>query len=372
VRILTVSHFFEHHGGGIERVAAQLTREFLRAGHRAIWTACDVGGIEDEFTRIPLKCFDPAEKTTGLPLPVLGLDAVRSLSLAVRECDAVVIHDSLYFTSIAALIMAKLRHKPVVLIQHIADIQFKSRAKRFLMRLANLGVTRPMIAAADHLIFISDEVRRKLVGDPPRRRYLLLYNGVDSSIFFPRTPASRTLARSRFGIPSRGKVVLFVGRFVEKKGLTILKIVAARRLDLQFVVVGSGPVSPEAWDLPNVRVFAPQSPQDLAELYGAVDLLILPSVGEGFPLVVQEAMACGVPVICGRDSAAADPLAAQWLRGIEIQLADELGSADRCDAAITQSLETPIDKVTMARYAAQSYSWNLMAEKIVGSLGGQT
>jgi alpha-maltose-1-phosphate synthase len=372
VRILTVSHFFENHGGGIERVAAQLNREFSRAGHRAIWSACGADDIADEFTRVPLNCLDPARKTTGLPLPIPRFAALRALFRAVRDSEAVIIHDSLYLTSIAAIIAAKIRGKPVLLIQHIADIQFKGSAKRSLMWLANLCVTRPMLAAADHLVFISDQVRRKLVGDSPRRKYVLLYNGVNSSVFFPATRLSRTSVRSRYEIPSHARVVLFVGRFVEKKGLGILKLVAASRPDLLFFLVGAGPISPQSWGFENVRVFAMQSPQVVADLYRAADLLLLPSVGEGFPLVIQEAMACGLPVVCNTDSAAADPHASQWLRGIELHLADEVGSAALCDAAISEALRNPIDTAQMARYAVHSYSWTLMAEKLAGLLSGRT
>jgi starch synthase len=367
VKILSVSHFFESHGGGLERVAAHLNREFSRAGHEAIWAASGFESIDDEFSMVPLKCFDPAEKLTGLPMPIPGVGAIRALRRAVRDCDAVVIHDSLYFTSIVAALLAKLNGKPIVLIQHIADIGFRNRAMRALMRVANLFVTRPMLASANHLIFISDQVRRKLLGNPARRRFTLLHNGVDTSRFFPAISA-RSITRLQHGIQGDATVLLFVGRFVEKKGLAILKAVAQKRRDLHFVAVGTGPISPEDWHLPNVQVLGPQSQAVVAELYRAVDLLFLPSVGEGFPLVVQEAMASGVPIVCGEDSATADLGASRWLRGVEIDLIEEAGSASRCEAAITQLLASPIDTMQMARYATDTYSWNRMAKEIVGLL----
>jgi starch synthase len=368
VKILSVSHFFESHGGGLERVAAHLNREFSRAGHEAFWAASGFESIDDEFSTVPLKCFDPAEKLTGLPMPIPGVGAIRTLRRAVRACDAVVIHDSLYFTSILAQLLAKLSGKPTVLIQHIGEIGFRNRAMRALMRVANLIVTRPMMASANHLVFISDQVRRKLLGHPPRRQFTLLHNGVDTAQFFPAIASSRSITRSRHGIQSNATVLLFVGRFVAKKGLAILKAIAHRRPDLHFVLVGTGPISPENWRMPNVQVLGPQLQPVVAELYRAVDLMFLPSVGEGFPLVVQEAMASGVPIVCGEDSATADPGASRWLRGVEIDLTDEVGSASRCDAAINQLLNSPMDTVQMARYATDTYSWNRMAKEIAGLL----
>jgi alpha-maltose-1-phosphate synthase len=163
-------------------------------------------------------------------------------------------------------------------------------------------------------------------------------------------------------------MLIFVGRFVEKKGLAILRAVAARRPDLHFLLIGRGPISPENWGLPNVLVMGTQPQQTIAELYRAADLLLLPSVGEGFPLVVQEAMACGLPVICGSDIAQADPNASQWLRGIDVDLRDIEASANRCSAAIEQLLLSPIDTAEMARYAGHKYRWNHMADEIVKCL----
>src|SRR5439155_16340303 len=99
----------------------------------------------------------------------------------------------------------------------------------------------------------------------------------------------------------------------------------------------------------------------LADLYRGVDLLLLPSVGEGFPLVIQEAMACGLPVVCGEPSNRADPGAAKWLRGVAIDLTDPEGSARRCADAIDSLAFTSAERTAMARYALAQYDWGAMA-----------
>ncbi|HEX3666574.1 MAG TPA: glycosyltransferase family 4 protein [Rhizomicrobium sp.] len=371
MKILTVSHFYEDHGGGIERIAAQLCRQFARDGHKPAWAASDADPPPRTVTQaIPLRCVDPIEASTGLPMPIPGPSAVRSLARAIGNNDFVVVHDALYLTSVVALILAKMRGKPVVLIQHIAEIPFASNVKRRLMRLANFIVARPMMRAADRLVFISSDVRREMLGDPARRNSMLLYYGVDTSIFHRDDPRNRCPVRIRHGLPADEKVALFVGRFVEKKGISVIEAIARHRPDLHIAMVGNGPVRPESWDLPNVHILGPQSQQTIAELYGAADLLLLPSVGEGYPLVIQEAMACALPVVCGDQSARADPCAARWLRGVDINLADPAGSALRCVTAIDGLDRNPDDCAEMALYAEKTYSWPTMARAIVLSLSG--
>ena len=372
MKILTVSHFYEEHGGGIERIAAQLCRQFARDGHVAVWAASDADPPpKSVIEAVPLHCIDPIEASTGLPMPIPGPRALRNLIRAIGAADAVIVHDALYLTSIFALVVAKLRGKPVVLIQHISEIPFASAAKRRLMRFANSIVTRPMLQAADRLVFISNEVRRDLLGDPPRRDSMLLYYGVDTSVFHPQHPRNRNAVRLRHELPTDAKLALFVGRFVEKKGLSVVEKVARGRAALRIALVGDGPIRPESWGLPNVHVLGPQSQQTIAELYGAADLFLLPSVGEGYPLVIQEAMACGLPVVCGDPSARADPAAAQWLRGVEVDLADPEESALRCGHAIDGLFDAPPDRAAMAGYAAKTYSWPEMARVIVQSFSGR-
>jgi starch synthase len=373
LRILTVSHFYESHGGGIERVAGHLCRQFERLGAAAVWAASDADPApETGVEAVPLACANPTEKLTGLPMPVPGVRAIRALSREVRCSDAVVVHDALYVTSILALLMAKAYGKRVVLIQHIAGIPFSSRILRSMMALANIVITRPMLWAADALVFISDTVRQDLVGTPARLPCRLLFNGVDGAIFHPggdRSSVPETPARIAI-VPGLRRV-LFVGRYVEKKGLEVLHALAASRPDLIFLMAGSGPISPRGWGLANVHDLGVQSPQALADLYRGVDLLLLPSVGEGFPLVIQEAMACGLPVVCGEPSNRADPDAADWLRGVVIDLADTEGSARRCADVIDSLALTPAERAAMARHASAHYDWAAMARSLLTLARGE-
>ena len=369
MKILTVTHFYENHGGGIERVAANLCRAFASDGHDAAWAASDDDPPPDSpIEAVPLRCANPTEGATGLPMPVPGFRAMRNLVRAIGASDVVIVHDALYLTSILAMVVAKFRGKPVVLIQHIAGIEFASRLLRELMGLANLLVTRPMLHAADQLVFISNEVRRELLGEPADRDSLLLFNGVDTTIFHPRDASSRHAIRLRHGLPADSTIAIFVGRFVTKKGMAVLEALARDRPALHLALVGSGPVRPDSWDLPNVHVLGQLSQQTIAELFGASDLLLLPSVGEGYPLVIQEAMACGLSVICGDRTARADPRASQWLRGVKIELSDPRASASRCSAAIDSLLDTPPDRAEMANYAAKTYNWTTMARVILDNI----
>jgi glycosyltransferase involved in cell wall biosynthesis len=365
LRILTVTHFFEDHGGGIERVAGQLCRQFAELGATVVWAASDADNPpECRIDAAPVRCINPTEKLTGLPMPIPGLRGVRTLSRQVRRSDAVVIHDALYVTSILALLMAKARRKPTILVQHIADIPFSSGLLRAFMRVANLIVTRPMLWAADKRVFISDTVREDLLGEPPRHASELLFNGVNGAIFHPgekRTPD----VLSGIDADDARRRVLFVGRYVEKKGLTVLHALAKSRPDLMFVLAGSGPIRPREWGLANVQDVGPQKQEALADLYRWADLLILPSVGEGFPLVIQEAMACGLPVVCGAPADRADPGAAKWLRGVTIDLSQPEASAQRCGEAIDSFRMSDDERAEMGRYALQNYDWREMARKLI-------
>lgn len=103
------------------------------------------------------------------------------------------------------------------------------------------------------------------------------------------------------------KVVLFVGRLAEKKGVTYL-IEAMERVDALLVIVGDGPLK-EALEHQaeqyndKIKFIGPKTHDQLKELYASADILVMPSITakdgdeEGFGLVILEAMASGLPVV---------------------------------------------------------------------------
>lgn len=359
-----VSGFYESHGGGIEIVAGAMGRALARRGHRCRWAAAafDTAPGDPSIEPVPLAASDPLEPLTGLPLPLPNRAARALLEREVQAADAVIVHDALYAGSLLAARFARRHRKPWLLVQHIGAIPYTSPLLRMAMSAANRLVTRPLVRGAPRVVFVSDLVRQFFAADLREGRYALLFNGVDHMVFRPAT-AGEGPARRHQGGGSGGRAqLLFVGRFVEKKGLAALRELAVMCPEHDLLLAGGGPIDPVGWRLPNVRVLGRRTRAELARLYRASDALVLPSVGEGFPLVIQEAMASGLPVFCGLDSAAADPDARDLLHGIEVDPGDARGTASRfADAIATMP---PGRRPDAARHARERYDWDRNAESL--------
>lgn len=307
MRLLTVTHYFADHGGGIERVAGELATRLAKRGVDVTWMASGPTGDEtnDDVTRVRASAWNVTERRLGAPWPIWGPVSLWRLWRAVRQHDAVHAHDCLYLPSVVSAIAAWWHRKPLIVTQHVGLVPYRSRIMRTLMEAGNRVLGRLVLGRATRAIFISDRVREYF---EQRVRFrtepLTIYNGVDRSRFFAVDPEQRLALRERLGLPADRPVLLFVGRFVEKKGLDQIHRVAQNIDQATWVFAGSGPLDPEAWNLSHVRSLGAVDHADVNDLYRAADLLVLPSVGEGFPLVAQESMACGAPVLTTPQTAA--------------------------------------------------------------------
>jgi len=234
-----------------------------------------------------------------------------------------------------------------------------------MMELANTIIVRRMLAGAQRVAFFSEITARYFEGIRFRAPPRLMFTGIDTDIFFPVRPSQKAQLREQLGLPLDLPIVLFVGRFVEKKGLHILFRMVHLRPDVVWVFAGWGPLNPRDWGLQNVIVFSGLSGQSMAPLYRASDVFVLPSKGEGFPLVVQEALACGLPVVCSAETTGADSAVSAWVSGVPLNERNPEGTALAFCAEIDRMIADIRNEGRRAderfRFVSQRYCWSSTA-----------
>lgn len=315
IRVTLVSHFFPAHRGGVEVVAGKLAQA-LTSGHdvEIDWFASDDDSIPDDLGPsvrcLPQASWNGLERRLGFPWPVWSPWALTRLARSIRLADVVHVHDFIYMGSVIAALLAWRYHKPLVITQHIGYIPYKNPLLRLALSAINHTLGAVILRHAAKVVFISVAVQDYFSSFVRwKRPPCYIPNGTDIAVFHPLPNEQRLAMRQTMGMRPDRPAMLFVGRFVEKKGLGALHLLAQDLPQTDWFFAGVGPLDPAIWQLPHVRVFSGLQGFTLAPLYQTADLLILPSLGEGFPLVIQESMACGTPVLVSSETAEGCPAA---------------------------------------------------------------
>lgn len=363
MKILVVTHYYSEHGGGVERVALELIRRLIGERIEVTWAASAPQSrlCWPQLSLLPMRCWNFVERHLGIPYPLWSPKSLAALLTAVARCDVLHLHDSLYMGNFAAFACARALGKPVLVTQHIGDIPYRHPLARYLLRAANATLAAWVLGGSSRAVFCSDKVRRYFSSKARfRAEPICLANGVDIDLFVPAATNERLSLRRRFGWSCNRPLFLFVGRFVEKKGLHIIRELAERFPGCTWVLAGDGPLKPDRWYLPNVHDIGWVDHNELPELYQAADLVVLPSVGEGFPLVVQEAMACGTPVLISDDTASGSA-------GIEHMAFVCPPQTDKTADIIGGLLSDPVvlqgRRQAVAAYARSHWNWDNCAER---------
>ncbi len=173
--------------------------------------------------------------------------------------------------------------------------------------------------------------------------FVTVHSGVDLLPY--QEPIDRQQQRAELGIPAEATLVGAVGRLSPQKApLDFIRMAAGvhqRQAQVHFVWIGSGPLEDEAralvqaLGLADVFHFAGQR-QNIPAILRALDCFVLTSHWEGFPIVLLEAMAAGVPVVAsdipGNNEAVRD--------GVDGRLA-EVGNPAALAEAVLDILCTP-------------------------------
>lgn len=185
----------------------------------------------------------------------------------------------------------------------IFDLAGESRKYNLLRRLI-----RPFISA---YIAVSKDLESWLInsiGAKPQR-VKQIYNGVDSTRFFPRDGARQIMGPPGF-MNDDSIVIGSVGRMAKVKNYPALVEALDRLIKwqpelaavLRLVIVGDGPTREQCLaQLKNSGLeqvaWLPGAQSDIATVMRAFDIFVLPSLGEGISNTILEAMASGLPVV---------------------------------------------------------------------------
>ena len=356
LRILLVCHYYPPHVGGIETVVKSEAERLAVRGHDVtVLTSGTSGEVwEDGVRVVRVASWDVLERRVGAPFPLFSPRLLIEAARLSRRADLVHVHDCFYLSSWSAACWAALRRLPLVLSQHVAMVDHPSPVIGAVQRLVYGTIGRMLIHRARAVFVINPLVGSFVAGlGAGPAKVEILSNGVEAERFRPAADeAERARLRAAYGLPADRALVLFVGRLVPKKGFEIA--LAAQTPGFDLVVVGSGSAA-EAEGRSGVHVLGERTALEVAELMRACDVLVLPSSGEVFTLVVKEAMSSGLPVVTtdepeyeglgvDRKGMALVPRTAQAVRSAVL---DILGDPELRERMSAHSVE----------YAAANFSW---------------
>jgi glycosyltransferase involved in cell wall biosynthesis len=245
--------------------------------------------------------------------------------------DALVVGGYAVFAEQAAIALARAQGIPYLV--H-SESQFLTQRSTVVTRVKEHVVPLAVGGAAAGLA-VGSAAARYLAHyglDPARIR--IVPNTIDVPEYGRLAQEARSneaAVRARLDLPERFH--LFAGRLVEAKGLDDL--LAARRLRAfpQLVIAGTGPLEDGLRLEPGVRVLGFQPRERLIELFALAELTTVPSRFEPWGVVVNEALACGCPVVVSDAVGAGVDLVRDGVDGRVFATGDHRALADALAAA---------------------------------------
>jgi glycosyltransferase involved in cell wall biosynthesis len=367
MRVLLFIAQFHPIVGGAERQAQALARSLIRRGHEIVVVTRRRGHVAARELVEGVPVFREIRPVGSGPVHGLTylIDVARSIRRHRRWADVIQV-TNIYLEAFVASALRRWHEIPVVIrpacAGYYGDLARLRRYRAWPLYPGPAGVSVKalirVVGRADAFIANSAELRRELIQARfPSEHVLHISNGVDVEHFRPGPQHSEY--RRQTNLPP-GPLVLFVGRLDPQKGVATL-LAAARSLiptipELRVVLLGDGPLRSELEA--NVRqaglserVLFRGVVENVAPYLQAADVFVLPSLGEGMPNALLEAMATGLPCIAtgvggtmdvvtdGEDGLLVEPGNAVHLADALIRLLKDPAARDRLGRAARQTVE---------------------------------
>jgi len=323
---------------GIDCTLLCLDNQYLQM--QPLWIRAQAQGIDSE--RLPCRGrFDFA--------------TVVALRARLRRQPNTLLHVHDYKSALTAWLARGRRHVPIVATSHG---QFSSTARLHLYHLLELSMMRRF----DRVCIVSEEMRPLLIRAGVREANLrLIENGIDTHRFTPLAPP---LTRADFGIDDDAFLFGCAMRLTEQKNplglIEAFARVAGGQRNCALAIAGDGPlrdaVKVRAAELGcSQRVHLIGVRDDLQRFYATLDAFVLPSLYEGLPLALLEAMAAGRRIV-----ATAVGEVGSVLRGTDAAIVPP-DDRNALTSAMRAAMDAPVPSAAQRQRVIDRYSVQRMA-----------
>jgi glycosyltransferase involved in cell wall biosynthesis len=226
------------------------------------------------------------------------------LAKAFRHIRPDIVHTHKYKDSILGATVARCMGVPhVVRVVHGMAEPFRGlrNLKMIFYTMVDMLVTGRLI---DKVVAVSSDIEKKLTEIYRANRVVRIHNGIDLEAV--QVTTQRGEKRSEWHIDERDALIGTVGRLVPVKGhailLDALRILHESNTAVKLLIVGEGPLRGQLerqvcnLDLERSVIFAGHQAQSY-DFINMMDVFVLPSLHEGIPMVLLEALALQRPVV---------------------------------------------------------------------------
>ncbi len=325
--------------GGAEMIMLQMSEELRRRGHEVVpvLPARGVGWLGERYRE---KGFEP--ETFAIER-ALDPACLRGIVRVLRRRRVDLVHSHEFAMAVYGTVAARLIGLPHVVTMHGNQGTMEAWRRRLALRFA--------FGWSDAVVAVSDHTRRHL------EEALRLEPGVVTTIpnGVPLPSGRREPARREFDLAEDETVLLSVGSLIPRKGhAALLRALAEVRrqepsLDWRLLIAGRGEEKDRLETLAREggisdRVHLLGYRADVSDLLAAADIFVMPSLWEGLPLAILEAMRSGTAVVATAASGIPEAIR-HGQEGLLLEPGDEKGLS----AALVELMSDPSRREALAR-----------------------
>lgn len=345
--------------GGVGIHAHEMSKEQAKLGHNVIvYTSTEKSQYANNLIlNYDIHRFKPIIKLFGNSImPNMFIDLIKKKN----DFDIIHAHSHLYFSTNLCVLMRKIGSPPLVITNHGLNSQ---TAPAWFQNLYTATGAKWTFKMADKIICYTETEKRELVELGIKfKKIAVIHNGIDTDLFVPGERST-----------SDKKQLLWIGRFANGKGVDYLidafQLLISKHTNLFLVMVGRGPekerIQKKIRDFGldasiTMKDFIPNS--DIVQLYQNSNVFILPSLEEGVPRTILEAMSCRIPIVCSKLPQLVDIVNNC---GFLVPTKDPLAIADRVSEIIADSTLAKQFGENGRENVVTNYSWKDTVEQTI-------